>query len=116
MDVRTKTKGDTEMARYQATFADGTTVTRKSEHEYAYAWKSVHDCPNYTSGLSVTTGFAPTMEAARQRANQAGPMCYGYETVGRYCVKIKRSVLVQKNAELRAQYNHQVEIVEVTRL
>ena len=92
------------MTKYTATFADGTTITRKTERAYAFAWRARW---NLLSGEPYElTGFSQTEENARKSARPYLP----YGTWRGQSAK-DRAFAAEQNAKFLANANLNVEIV-----
>lgn len=89
------------MNTYTATFADGMTITRKSERGYSAAWRATWTEKGYDKPI-VFTGFC----ASPEKANPETPSKFfcGNSTKGRAEAK-------RKNAEYREACGYRVEIV-----
>lgn len=94
------------MIKYTATFADGTSITRKSDRGYAVAWRAtwtnVHGLPR------VETGFSSSTENAAKSARPGLP----YGTWRGQSAK-DRAFAAEQNAKFLANANLNVEIVPV---
>lgn len=95
------------MNKYIATFADGTSTTRKSAHGYAVAWRATWT--NIDGHACSETGFSTTAERAAASARPSLPYgtCRGMSSNDR----AKAAAL---NAKFLANANLIVEIVPIT--
>lgn len=92
------------MNKYTATFADGTTITRKSNRGYAVAWRST-----WTSVEGATysdEGFSSSAELAAKSARPGLP--YG---TWRGMSSNARTHANEQNAKFLANANVKIEIV-----
>ena len=92
--------------KYTATFADGTTIQRKSDRFYSHAWRLT-----FTSNLGtqiVWTGFASSAERAAKAAALPNPYY-----VGRHMSSAEKAAQKAKNAQFAATCGAKTEIVTV---
>jgi hypothetical protein len=88
------------MNKYAATFADGTTITRKTEREYAAAWRATWE----HNGMEFEdTGFSHSAE----KVNAYKPSPY-YAGMGMSAND--RAKARAKNAAFCAESNYRVEV------
>lgn len=88
------------MPRYSATFADGTTITRKSERGYAVAWRATWT--NADGSQRAETGFAKTRE-------QASPFRPAPRSVWPGMPSSQRSAAKRENEKFIAASGYRVE-------
>jgi hypothetical protein len=95
------------MNKYTATFADGTTITRKSSHTYTSAWRATW---TRLDGERVfDTGFSSSAELAAKAAKVGLP----YGTWRGMSAKA-RTTANEQNAKFLQTCDMTIEIVEVT--
>lgn len=92
------------MIKYTATFADGTSISRKSNRGYAVAWRA--KWINIDGRACTETGFSASAELASKAATPGLP--YG---IWRGMSAKDRAVANEMNAKFLANANLQVEIV-----
>ena len=90
------------MTKYIATFAEGTSITRKSDRLYAAAWRATWCSDDGT--VRVETGFS--VSAAKVQAYR--PM---FHYVSRFMSANERARAKRLNAAFLARSMYQVEIV-----
>lgn len=90
------------MPKYAATFADGTTITRKSDRQYAAAWRATWT--RIDGSVGSCTGFAVTAD----KVNAYKPQLH---LIDRYMSSNDRAKAKRLNAEYLARSMYQVEIV-----
>jgi hypothetical protein len=88
------------MNKYTATFADGTTITRKTERQYAVAWRATWTCGGHDR---EETGFS----YAKDKVNAYKPSPY-YAGMGMSAND--RAKARAKNAAFCAESNYRVEV------
>jgi len=89
------------MTKFTATFADGTSITRKTERTYAVAWRATWT----RDGHEIEeTGFS----ASPEKVNAYSPAPY---YVGRYASSNDRAKAKAKNEAYRLEAGYRVEIV-----
>ena len=88
------------MNKYAATFADGTTITRKTERQYAVAWRATWE---YDGQQFEDTGFS----YAKDKVNAYKPRPY-YAGMGMSAND--RAKARAKNAAFCAESNYRVEV------
>lgn len=92
------------MTKYTATFADGTQITRKSDRDYAVAWRVTW---NHLDGLACSeTGFSANAKNAAASARPGLP--YG---TWRGMSPKNRALANEQNAKFLANANVRIEIV-----
>jgi hypothetical protein len=91
------------MNKYTATFADGTSITRKSARGYAVAWRATWI--NLDGRARVETGFSASAELAAKSARPGLP--YG---TWRGMSSKDRAFSDRQNAQFLANANLRVEI------
>lgn len=92
------------MNKYTATFSDGTTVSRKTNRTYAYAWKATW---TYQDGrVCSDTGFSIDRDC---KPYVPAPWFTGRGLSAKQLEENRR-----KNAELLAQIDYKSEIVPVS--
>jgi hypothetical protein len=91
------------MKKYTATFADGTSITRKSARGYAVAWRATWI--NLDGRARTETGFSATAQNAAASARPSLP--YG---TWRGMSSKDRAFAGQQNAQFLANANLRVEI------
>lgn len=91
------------MNKYQATFADGTTVTRKTEHAYAVAWRSTF-VSKHSGKVCGATGFSAS-------ADKVSPFRPTIASVSRQSSSNERARAKAKNAQHLIDIGFKVEIV-----
>ena len=95
------------MNKYTATFADGTTITRKSNHSYSSAWRTTWTT---LEGKRVSdNGFSSSPELAAKAAKI--PLPYGF---WRGMSAKARATANEQNAKVLQTCDMKIEIVEVT--
>ena len=99
MDTST-TQLEKTMNKYTATFADGTTITRKTERLYAVAWRATWTCGGHDR---EETGFS----YAKDKVNAYKPSPY-YAGMGMSAND--RAKARAKNAAFCAESNYRVEV------
>jgi hypothetical protein len=92
------------MNKYTATFADGTTITRKSARGYTVAWRATWI--NLDGSVCTETGFSATAQNAAASARPGLP--YG---TWRGMSSKDRAFSAQQNAKFLANASLRVEIV-----
>lgn len=92
------------MIKYTAIFADGTSISRKSNRGYAVAWRATWT--SVDGRACSDTGFSASAELASKAANPGLP--YG---IWRGMSAKDRAVANEMNAKFLANANLRVEIV-----
>jgi hypothetical protein len=93
------------MTKFIATFADGTTITRNSEHAYTVAWRSSW---TLASGRTHTvTGFAKNQKSA----NPIAPYAPTAPLIHRGSSSNNRAMVKRMNDAYRAEVAYKVEFV-----
>lgn len=88
------------MTTFTATFADGTSITRNSDHGYTVAWRATWT----EEGRLVTfTGFSA--RADKINADKPGSMIFKHYSAA------KRAELARKNTEILASTGYKLEVV-----
>lgn len=95
------------MKKYTATFADGTSITRKSARNYTVAWRATWT--NLEGNPRSETGFSSSTENATKSARPGLP--YG---TWRGMSSKDRAFSAQQNAKFLANANVRIEIVPTT--
>lgn len=94
------------MNKFSATFADGTTVTRKTAREYAVAWRVTWTTDN---GIArVETGFSVSREKAAPYRPEIAWAHSGLSSN-------ERAHARRKNAEFLARSGYRVEFAQAVR-
>lgn len=93
------------MTKYVATFADGTSITRKSERQYGAAWRATWTREDGTA--RCVTGFAISSE----KVNAFKPYMH---RISRFMSANDRAKAKRLNAEYLKRSMYQVEIVPAT--
>jgi hypothetical protein len=91
---------------YTAKFADGSTITRKSERSYAAAWRATWI--RLDGGVSSDSGFSSSVELAAKAANPGLP----YGTWRGMSAK-DRANANEQNTKFLQNCNLKIEIVEI---
>ena len=92
------------MNKYTATFADGSSITRKSDRGYAVAWRATWT--NVEGNFRTETGFSSSTDHANKSARPGLP--YG---TWRGMSSKDRAFADQQNAKFLAGANLKIEIV-----